>query len=95
MKIGDEAIALFLVGTLAVALIELWPDDGPIWALVIVGLPLAVAGLVLSPFIGRGYRKERRADRLKSGRCLACGYSLRGNVSGLRPECGTRVGEIG
>jgi membrane protein YdbS with pleckstrin-like domain len=91
MKIRDGAIALFLVSTVAIALIELWLVDGPVWALVIVGVPLAVAGLVLAPFIRQGYREERRSDRLKTGRCLACGYSLRGNVSGVCPECGAPV----
>jgi hypothetical protein len=39
------------------------------------------------------YRIERphelRAERLAKGQCLACGYDLTGNVSGVRPECGT------
>jgi hypothetical protein len=25
------------------------------------------------------------------GQCLACGYNLTGNVSGVCPECGTRI----
>jgi Flp pilus assembly protein TadB len=91
MKLRDRAIALFLVSTVVLALIDLWRLDGPIWALVIVAAPIALAGLALAPFIRQGYRQERRADRLKSGRCLACGYSLRGNTSGVCPECGTPV----
>src|SRR4051812_9720628 len=31
-------------------------------------------------------RSHRRA---REGLCLHCGYSLRGNVSGVCPECGT------
>ncbi|HET6247117.1 MAG TPA: hypothetical protein VFE47_05400 [Tepidisphaeraceae bacterium] len=29
--------------------------------------------------------------RKKNGECVKCGYSLRGNVSGICPECGTKV----
>ena len=36
----------------------------------------------------RGRRTMRRA----AGACLACGYSLRGNVSGVCPECGMAAG---
>jgi hypothetical protein len=31
---------------------------------------------------------ELRRERLAKGRCLACGYDLRGNVSGVCPESG-------
>ena len=34
---------------------------------------------------------ERRRDRMKRGKCLHCGYSLTGNVSGVCPECGRRA----
>jgi hypothetical protein len=30
-----------------------------------------------------------------AGICRHCGYSLTGNVSGVCPECGTRVGKVG
>jgi len=30
-----------------------------------------------------------------SGVCYNCGYNLTGNVSGVCPECGKRVGEVG
>ena len=33
-------------------------------------------------------RARRRRSRLEVGRCAACGYNLRGNVSGVCPECG-------
>jgi hypothetical protein len=29
------------------------------------------------------------------GLCRRCGYSLTGNLSGVCPECGTRVGNVG
>jgi len=38
--------------------------------------------------------KNRRAERRrKQGRCVKCGYSLRGNESGVCSECGTSVEE--
>ncbi|MDB5172513.1 MAG: hypothetical protein JWN51_1286 [Phycisphaerales bacterium] len=35
--------------------------------------------------------KIRRARR-KRGLCIPCGYDLAGNVSGICPECGAKVG---
>jgi rubrerythrin len=36
-----------------------------------------------------GPRTWQRNLRTKRGQCLACGYSLAGNRSGICPECGT------
>jgi hypothetical protein len=91
MKLRDRAFLLFLVGTVLLTLIELWQLYGPIWALVTVFGPIAIGALALAPYIRQGYRAETRSDRLKTGRCLNCGYSLRGNTSGVCPECGTPV----
>jgi hypothetical protein len=38
-----------------------------------------------------GTRKAILARRRRMNLCQSCGYSLRGNVSGICPECGTRV----
>ncbi len=37
----------------------------------------------------RPYYLRRR--RMKLGLCLRCGYDLTGNVSGVCPECGTKI----
>lgn len=42
---------------------------------------IAVVAYPLLPF-------AVRRDRRKRGLCVRCGYSLRGNVSGVCPECG-------
>ena len=56
----------------------------PSWALLILaGLLGTYPGIV---FIRRPFR---RARRLRNGWCLACGYDLQGNVSGVCPECGS------
>jgi hypothetical protein len=34
-------------------------------------------------------RVRLRADRRRLGLCVSCRYDLRGNVSGICPECGT------
>jgi len=36
-------------------------------------------------------RRARRDARVRLGHCAACDYDLTGNVSGVCPECGTRV----
>jgi hypothetical protein len=52
--------------------------DIPLWAPTVISAAL----LLISPFT----RKQR-----KPGSCGHCGYDLTGNVSGVCPECGTRV----
>lgn len=56
------------------------------------GLALLLVALVrFVRAIRDGYVEAELADRRWRGRCLACGYSLRGNVSGVCPECGAGV----
>lgn len=38
-----------------------------------------------------GHRQSVRGSRRIRGQCLNCGYDLRGNTSGICPECGTAV----
>jgi hypothetical protein len=38
------------------------------------------------------YAQRRIARRVKRGCCAECGYNLTGNVSGVCPECGVRIG---
>lgn len=44
------------------------------------------------------WRAKRRAARVefrrKNGICVNCGYDLRGNTTGICPECGETVEEI-
>lgn len=35
-----------------------------------------------------GMTEQETSNRKKYDRCLHCGYSLRGNLSGICPECG-------
>ncbi len=39
-------------------------------------------------FIRGPLRRRRKRRRRKRGECVACGYNLTGNVSGVCPECG-------
>jgi hypothetical protein len=54
----------------------------PLWAL----LPLLA---VLPAWRARSWRLERHRRRF--GLCAACGYDLKGNASGVCPECGTCI----
>jgi hypothetical protein len=51
----------------------------PFWA-------VALAALGATVWAWLAYR--RRRDRDLPGHCRACGYDLKGNVSGVCPECG-------
>jgi hypothetical protein len=56
-------------------------------------LPLAVCGPFAIAVFGRCcYQVWRRRSRYRGNRCVACGYSLAGNVSGRCPECGHEGG---
>ena len=51
----------------------------PFWA-------VALPALGASVWAWLAYRRRRNHDR--PGHCRACGYDLKGNVSGVCPECG-------
>ncbi len=51
----------------------------PLW------LPFIVVTIPTSWVLWRDYRRYPR------GHCQACGYNLKGNVSGKCPECGTPI----
>lgn len=61
-----------------------------VWAKLVSAFAYA-GGLALYLWwtVGRPRRTERRRAE---GRCLRCGYSLHGNLSGVCPECGTSTG---
>ena len=58
---------------------------------------LLLSGVVV--FMGtlrwfRGFAWSAEIERKRRhGRCEACGYDLTGNVSGVCPECGTKIAE--
>jgi len=47
-----------------------------------------VVGVTMVILIYTGIRFARAADRAARGLCRVCQYDLRGNVSGVCPECG-------
>lgn len=63
------------------------------WVIVSVNLWLVVVPSLLMAILLCRYTcvpAWRRACRARRGLCRECGYSLRGNVSGRCPECGTQ-----
>ena len=54
----------------------------------LIVLVLAFAAYPLIAFVRGPLRRYRRG---KAGCCQKCGYSLVGNVSGVCPECGTKI----
>lgn len=51
-----------------------------------VVLPVAALGVV--PMVLHELRRRRAERRRNTGRCMACGYDLTGNVTGACPKCG-------
>ncbi len=63
--------------------------DNPLWWWPLVsGAALALGPSVLIATIAVPLVRQRL--RAKRGRCLACGYDLRGNLEHGCPECGWR-----
>jgi hypothetical protein len=60
----------------------------PAWLAITTLAALPVTWAVLA---WGAHRRRRRAD---SGLCIACGYDLHGNLSGVCPECGTPITQI-
>jgi hypothetical protein len=70
--------------------------------IVLIELPWALVGL-LKPYLWIGgiagliialnleFTSRRPRPKQRTGKCHWCGYDLRGNVSGICPECGTQI----
>ena len=71
------------LGVCSAAAIAVWFDLPPIPA---TAFPFVVAVVA---WYGWDRPTELRAARREKGLCSRCGYDLRGNVSGVCPECGT------
>jgi hypothetical protein len=54
----------------------------PIWAFEVLLLPFPLLWIFV---------RIRARRRFQTGQCVACGYNLTGNTSGLCPECGANV----
>ena len=56
-------------------------------------IPLWIPFVLFSayPTVALIYGPYRRHRRRKKHLCIKCGYNLRGNVSGICPECGERI----
>jgi hypothetical protein len=60
-------------------------------ALLLPLLVITLSGFTVAPIIASwGIRRLRSATRL----CIACGYNLTANTSGVCPECGTNIGRL-
>lgn len=84
---------LLIVGIIAAAISPLW--NLPTWMPIVT---LATCGLLLLILMSNSVKSMRRSIRVSLSHmghpcCVACGYDLTGNVSGVCPECGTDVVE--
>jgi hypothetical protein len=71
----------------SVAFNSLWMVffEAPLWGIVLLCMPYPILVLLRGPL--------RRRERRRRGWCVKCGYDLRGNVSGICPECSHPVPE--
>src|SRR5262245_38932526 len=80
--------ALIIMGTLLTVLSLFFPVDSAVlvpW-LALPALPVGVAGAKAA---AESFLKPAKAWR--KNRCHECTYNLTGNVSGVCPECGTKI----
>lgn len=60
-----------------------WKLEIPLWCPMALFVPYPAIAFIRGPL--------RRWRRRRKGLCLACGYDLTGNMSGVCPECGTQI----
>lgn len=60
-----------------------WVVTVPLWCPFILFFAYPTIAFIRGPV--------RRWRRYRKGLCVNCGYNLTGNVSGICPECGTKV----
>ena len=75
--------------------VELWVSYGKVWSVPHAAIFFLALALPLYRSVARRRlrARERRNQHLRSlDLCPSCGYNLRGNVSGVCPECGTPTG---
>lgn len=58
---------------------------------VLLGAVTLILGVVVFNIIRRAFVDSWRQRRRMLHRCEYCGYNLSGNLSGVCPECGTRI----
>jgi hypothetical protein len=88
--------ALVVAGQLGLSItisglpMEPHPFDWAGVTVVVAGYLLAIANVIRAYTAGGGGPVPASEPA-----CSRCGYCLTGNVSGVCPECGTRVGKLG
>jgi hypothetical protein len=65
-----------------------WGLSLPFW------MPFTLFAAYPVVVFGRVLWKRTPAWRRRHGLCARCGYDLRGNTSGVCPECGGNIGEL-
>jgi hypothetical protein len=97
----DHAVEFQALHTLSVLPVESVADEdsfleelyGPVDDICRCGRGLGIVALPACVFMlsASYFRPFRRWRRRRKNQCVHCGYDLNGNVSGVCPECGTKV----
>ncbi len=61
------------------------------WLLFLIGTTAALAGVCWLKGPPLRWRRGEDTGDYPPGHCQKCGYNLTGNVSGVCPECGTKI----
>lgn len=68
------------------------PEDRGFWFTIQIPLWTFVVVFALNPTLAFICGPLRRWRRRRASACLRCGYDLTGNVTGICPECGSKLG---
>lgn len=69
--------------------------DVPLLILISLLLMIGAGALFFVPSSSMSHKERLHRERMREGRCVSCGYSLRGLAYGARsrcPECGSKAG---
>jgi hypothetical protein len=92
--IDKTLLPLAIAWIASIAVLFIWNFAGNPPVVVFYSSMVLLIVLLASRFtlnVYEGYWEAEASDRVRFYKCLKCGYRLKGNTSGVCPECGNEI----